>query len=99
VSRGLRRRLRILTGSFAVETNFSIEMDGFAIDSLTDRVSALEEIIAARWPRRMVLRRRLARQLRASSATFAWAGRDFGPRRVEAMSEDIAIRSTPRGAR
>ena len=96
-----RRRLRIwrrkiTLGSFAVDTNFSIEMTDAATDALEDRVSALEEIIAARWPRSMFLRRRLARQLRASAATFAWGGPDFRTRRAEAMSEEIALRSPRR---
>ena len=84
----MRRRLRIwrrkiTLGSFAVDTNYSIEMTDLGIGALEDRVSALEEIVAARWPRSMFLRRRLARQLRASAATFAWAGPDFrdAPRR------------------
>ena len=98
MSRGLRRRLRtwrrrITLGSFAVDTNYSIEMSDAAIDALEDRLAALEEVIAARWPRRMVLRRQLARQLRASAATFAWAGPDFRTQRAEAMSEDITLRA------
>lgn len=99
-----RRRLRylrrrIIVGEFAVSTNYSIETTDQALDVLEDRISAIEEIIAASWPRSMVLRRRLARELRASSATFAWAGRTFRARRAEAMSEEIAFRQMPRGVR
>ena len=104
VSASCRRRLRlwrrkIAFGSFARDVNFSIEMDGFAIDVLEDRVSALEEIIAARGRRRRVLCRRLARQLRASDDRFAWAGPTFAARRGEAMTEDIHYRMTPRRRR
>jgi hypothetical protein len=94
-----RLRRRLFVGSFAVDTNYSLEMTDLAIDVIEDRVSALEEIIAARWPRSMFLRRRLARELRASSATLAWAGPAFRARRGEAMSEDIAVRQRPRTAR
>ena len=80
---------------FARETNYSVETTDAAAGALEDRVSALEEIIAARWPRSMFLRRRLARQLRASAASFAWAGPDFRTRRAEAMSEDIVNRGKP----
>ena len=80
---------------FARETNYSVETTDAAAGALEDRVSALEEIIAARWPRRILLRRRLARQLRASAAAFAWAGETFRARRAEAMSEDIANRGRP----
>jgi hypothetical protein len=91
-------RLRIFTGSFAAATHYSIEMTDFGVDALEDRVSAIEEVLAARWPRRVFLRRRLARQLRASDATFAWAGSDFRTRRAEAMSENIVLRSSRAGA-
>ena len=92
-------RRRVFVGSYAPEVNFSIETSGRAIDVLEDRVSALEEIIAARWPRSMILRRRLARKLRASAATFAWAGPDFATRRGEAMSEEIQVRTLAPGLR
>ena len=96
-----RRRLRtwrrrITLGSFFADLNYSIEMTDAATGALEDRVSALEELLAARWPRRALLRRRLARKLRASSATFAWAGADFRTRRAEAVSEEIALRSPRR---
>jgi hypothetical protein len=90
---------RIFAASFFAELNYSIDMTDAAADALEDRVSALEEIIAARWPRSIFARRRLARQLRASAATFAWAGGDFATRRAEAMSEDIQIRSVPKALR
>ena len=67
-------------------------MTDAALDALEDRVAAIEEIVAARWPRSIGVRRRVARELRASSATFAWAG-TFQARRVEAMSEDVHNRT------
>jgi hypothetical protein len=104
VSARLSRRLRIfrrriVIGEFARATGFSIEMTDLGVDALEDRISAIEEIIAARWPRSTVLRRRLARKLRASDATFRWAGSTFAVRRAEAMSEDIAVRTLPKAAR
>jgi hypothetical protein len=92
-------RRHVFVGQYAREVNFSIEESDRAIDVLEERVAALEEIIAARWPRSWRLRRRLARRLRASAATFAWAGGDFATRRAEAMSEDIQIRSVPKALR
>jgi hypothetical protein len=91
-----RLRWRILTGSYAAANNLSIDVTDAAVAALEVRVSAIEEIVAARWPRRMFLRRRLARELRAMSATFAWAGADFRTRRAESVSEEIALRSPGR---
>jgi hypothetical protein len=77
-------------GQFARQAIFSIDVSDWAIESLETRVSAIEEIIAARWPRSWLLKRRLARELRALSATYAWAGPSFRARRAEAVSEVIA---------
>lgn len=56
-------------------------------DQLERRVIALEEITAARWPRRIVVRWRLARDLRASVAGYGWVGGDFASRRIQAVSD------------
>jgi hypothetical protein len=93
------RRRRIAAERFARAVNYSIDTDDWAIAVLEDRVSAIEEIIAARWLRSLLLRRRLARGLRTSASTFAWAGDSFRARRAEQMSEDIEIRSRPSGCR
>jgi hypothetical protein len=63
----------------------SLDTDSLA-EALEYRVSALEEIVAARWPRRMVLRARLARQLRASLRNVQ--GSTFAERRAEAAGLD-----------
>lgn len=56
--------------------------DEFA--EITDhRVTALEEILAARWPRSILVRRRLARDIRASVAHVQ--GATFAERRTEAI--------------
>jgi hypothetical protein len=49
------------------------------------RVLALEEIIAARWPRSVLLRRRLRRDLRAS-VRHTVHGHGFRERRVESLA-------------
>lgn len=54
---------------------------------LERRVTALEEITAARWPRRIIVRRRLARDLRASVAGYGWAGASFEVRRIQAIGD------------
>jgi hypothetical protein len=48
----------------ARDMNWAEQEDDYAIDALGDRIAAVEEIIAARWPRRMLLRWRLGRSLR-----------------------------------
>ena len=62
----------------ARQTAAEIEETDWAADSLENRVVRLEEIIAARWPRSWLLRRRLAREMLEQqledmevSATFA----------------------------
>lgn len=56
-------------------------------EQLERRVLAIEEVIAARWPRRILVRRRLARDIRASVAGYAWVGDDFESRRVQAIGD------------
>jgi hypothetical protein len=99
----LRRRLRYLhrrlvLRSFALETIRSQEFDDEVGEMLEDRIMALEEIVAAGWPRRMILRRRLARSLRASADAHAWAGPDFRSRRIEAASLQVIAQSARRRA-
>lgn len=86
--RRLRRRLFI--GSFARDTNYSLEFNDWGHDHLDDRIIRLEEIIAARWPRSTVLRRRLARELRASAAKVDSDTEGFRMRRAEAASLELS---------
>lgn len=75
---------------FARQTMFAIEAGDDMGDVLEDRVIAIEQIIAARWPRSWFLRRRLARELRASVAGYADSfipRGDFAGRRLQAASE------------
>ena len=51
-------------------------------------MAALEEITAARWPRKIVIRRRLARRIRASIRHFP--GATFADRRAAAASAGLA---------
>lgn len=59
------------------------------------RISALEEIVAARWPRSVVVRCRLARDLRASVAHIQ-QGETFAEKRSETVTSGWII---PRGKR
>jgi hypothetical protein len=55
---------------------------------LEARIVALEEIAAARWPRRLVLLGRLGRELRTKTARYAYAGDGFARRRNEQVYID-----------
>jgi hypothetical protein len=55
---------------FARQTVRSIELTDAYEGVLEDRVARIEECIAARWPRRWLLWRRLRREIRASAATW-----------------------------
>lgn len=59
------------------------------LDALDGRLMAVEEVLAARWPRSWLLRRRLGRRLRASVAPYAWAGPSWRTRRVEAVADEL----------
>jgi hypothetical protein len=52
------------------------------------RISALEEVIAARWPRRWLLSLRLRRHLRQSVRGYEWAGRSWHSRRAAWMTDE-----------
>jgi hypothetical protein len=74
---------------FARATIKSIEYGDAMNSVLEERVIRLEEIVAVRWPRSMLVRWRLAREIRASAAT--WDPRyiprnDFRARRYETVS-------------
>jgi hypothetical protein len=78
---------------FARNTIFAIESGDAYASVLERRVIRLEEIIAARWPRSMFLRRRLAREVRASVAAWdeAYIPRgDFYARRLEAAGQEAS---------
>lgn len=85
--RRLRRRpardLRSLQRGHNEDFEWAMRQD----ELLEERIEALEEIVATRWPRRILVRRRLARDLRDSVAGYAWAGSDFGDRRSQAIGD------------
>jgi len=56
--------------------------------ALEARIIALEEILAARWPWRLLAAARLGREVRRSALMFAWAGPSFYTRRLEATSNE-----------
>ena len=88
----LRYLRRLLTGSYATAVNYEINTMDLGADINEDRISALEEIVAARWPRSMTVRRRLARQLRASAAGYAAMETDFTRRRSQAVGDELIMR-------
>lgn len=68
------------------------------LSHLEARIIALEEIAAARWPRRLVLLARLGRELRRKTARYAYAGPSFGARRDEQVFTDGEQLALPGGA-
>ena len=76
---------RFYAGAVARELNFAMESTDRALDGIEGRLIAIEEVIAARWPRSAVLRRRLARELRATDRAYASTGDTFRARRIEAV--------------
>jgi hypothetical protein len=87
----------VYAGAVARDLNHSTEMTDRAQDHLEARVTALEEVLAARWPRSAALRRQLARELRAVDARYAGAGSSFRARRSEWAGTEITLASM-RGA-
>lgn len=78
----------------AAECRESEDFIGRTIDCIEDRIIRMEELVAARWPRSMFLRRRLARELRASiagisEATAPGVGTGFRTRRAEAAGQAV----------
>jgi len=53
------------------------------ISALESRVIDIEEVLAIRWPLRMVAAARLGRAIRQSANRLAWAGPGFAARRTE----------------
>lgn len=78
---------RLATRAEVDELHRAVIADNTMTDQLAGqlerRVIALEEIVAARWPRRIVVRRRLRRDLRRSVAHVQ--GATFTERRIEAI--------------
>ena len=62
------------------DDKFTSEM----LDELTFRITALEEIVAARWPRSILARYRLAKAIRASVAEID--GSNFTWKRLNAIA-------------
>ena len=62
-----------------------------AASQIESRLASLEELLVTRWPRRWLVRRRLARQLRRSATWRGWEGGiDFRYRRAQAVSGEYA---------
>lgn len=86
---------------FAAETIWSIERTDEDAAALELRVARLEELVAARWPRSMFLRRRLARELRASVGQLGAPGlpSDWVTRRIEAAGLQVSYEAQERRRR
>ena len=82
-----RRRLEQLRRDVNRDIEWSMAQDSM----LERRIARLEEIQAARWPRRILVRRRIARDLRASVAGYAWTGGDWADRRSQAITDDWPV--------
>jgi len=66
------------------QLNFTITSTDEAAEELLLQVVALEALIVARWPRSMLLRRRLRRELRASVRHND--GEDFTSKRINSLA-------------
>jgi hypothetical protein len=77
--------LRDLVISNVLGTRREIEFYDEYIEVLAARVSALEEVLAARWPRRIWVAFRLGRRLRTATRHLGWVG-PFADRRKEDAS-------------
>lgn len=53
------------------------------------RIAAIEEVLAAPWPRRWLLAWGFRRRLRRSTRECAWAGRSWYERRAQETSEEL----------
>lgn len=85
-----RRKLARLAAELAETRGDLLEDFEWAMrqdEMLERRIALLEEIVAARWPRRIHLRHRLARDLRASVARYRWVGPDWADRRGQAIGD------------
>lgn len=67
------------------------EMHGRLNELREQRISAIEEIFAAPWPRRWFLAWRFGRELRRSARQYAWAGDSWHERRAHAMSDQFYV--------
>ncbi len=77
---GLERQLVDLRRDVIAESAMTDQL----AEDLELQVVAIEEVIAARWPRRILVRWRLARDLRASVRHVQ--GRTWTDRRINALS-------------
>lgn len=77
-----RRRLAALRREVRFEMTFGDQQ----MMILERRIIALEEVEASRWPRRILVRARLRRDLRESVAGYGWLP-DFEARRIQAIGD------------
>ena len=74
-----------MTGQWQVDHTQQHDIDDRFDEVRENRISALEEVLAARWPRSVLVKRRARRRLRQIDHDYSWAGRGFASRQAEAM--------------
>ena len=100
-----RRRRRRVNRAELEQLRRDVVADSTMTDQLAEqlerRVTALEELVFARWPRSIAVRRRLAQDLRASVAGYGGVGPDFESRRIQAIGDGWVepLSATPRQPR
>jgi hypothetical protein len=65
----------------------ALDLLGHLNELREQRISALEEVMAAPWPHRWLLSLGLRRQLRRSVDSYGWAGRSWHDRRAAWMTD------------
>ncbi len=74
-----------MTGQWIADHTQQHDIDDRFDEVRENRISALEEVIAARWPRSVLVKHRLRRRLRQIDHDYSWAGQRFASRQAEAM--------------
>lgn len=77
------------------DVNRDVTMTDHLGEELLRQVVAIEEVLAAPWPRRLFARRRLVRDLRRSVSGYSWVGPDFWGRRAQALGDGWLDRNRP----
>lgn len=70
------------------EEDDPLDVIGHLNELREQRISALEEVLAARWPRRWLLSLRLGRSLRQSVYSYGRAGQSWHNRRAAWMTSE-----------
>jgi hypothetical protein len=85
-----------MTGQWQIDHTQQHDIDDRFDEARENCIAALEEVIAARWPRSVLVKRRLRRRLRQIDHDYSWAGQGFASRQAEAMMYQNRSRDRPR---